>query len=177
MIHSNQSNKTQSSDTQIANTYETGNSRVPETAAAITSEIKASELSKTNLNSMLRSKGIPPTSQRMIIAEQLLSKHQHVTADQLHETLCQTSNRVSKATVYNTLGLFVQKGLIREIFINGCQSYYDSNTSPHHHIYNVDSGELFDINDSLSQYLENIPLPPDTSIDCLDVVVRIKNQA
>lgn len=125
---------------------------------------------------MLRDRGIYPTSQRLAIANTLFAEHQHVTAEQLHETLCQSGLRVSKATVYNTLGLFVKKGMLREIFIEANRTFYDSNASHHHHYYNLDTGDLSDIIDPLPLHLTTVKLPQGTSVETVDVVIRIRNK-
>lgn len=135
----------------------------------------SSVFTNNEIHSLLRSSGIYPTSQRMVVARVLFAKHQHITADQLHETLLQTGSRVSKATVYNSLKLFVEKGLLREIFIDSSRTYYDSNTSRHHHYYNIDTGDLGDLMEELS-YLPDAYLPYGTSLENVDIVVRVRNE-
>lgn len=95
-----------------------------------------------NIENMLRQYGVYPTQQRMAIARVLFAQQQHVTADQLHSRLQEHGSKVSKATVYNTLGLFATNGLLNEIFIDPNHVYYDSNNSHHHHFYNVDTGQI-----------------------------------
>ena len=137
----------------------------------------SSILSDNDIFSMLRTRGIFPTSQRMVVARVLFAKYQHVTADQLHESLLHAGSRVSKATVYNTLKLFVAKGLLREIFIDSSRTYYDSNTSHHHHYYNMDTGDLGDISEDLSYLPNDADLPTGTSLENVDIVVRVRSQA
>ncbi|WP_316367231.1 Fur family transcriptional regulator [Candidatus Thiodiazotropha sp. CDECU1] len=119
--------------------------------------------------------GINLTKQRGIIANTLFARNQHVTAEQLYEMLNQTGARVSKATVYNTLGLFVRKGLVREIFIDASRTFYDSNNSHHHHFYNVDTGDLIDVKDRLAHHFVDQELPEGTAMDVVDLVIRVKN--
>ena len=119
--------------------------------------------------------GINLTKQREIIANTLFARNQHVTAEQLYEALKSTGARVSKATVYNTLGLFVRKGLVREIFIDASRTFYDSNTSHHHHFYNVDTGDLIDVKDRLAHHFVDQELPAGTAMDMVDLVIRVKN--
>ncbi len=133
--------------------------------------------SDNEIFSMLRTRGIFPTSQRMVVARMLFAKYQHITADQLHESLLRAGSRVSKATVYNTLKLFVDKGLLREIFIDSSRTYYDSNTSHHHHYYNMDTGDLGDLTDDLSFLPNDDDLPAGTSLENVDIVVRVRNAA
>ncbi len=123
----------------------------------------------------LKAQGVFPTQQRMIIANVLFSKNQHLTADQVDDLVRESKHQVSKATIYNTLGLFVKKNLLNEIHIDSSRTFYDTNTQPHQHFYNIDSGKLTDIN--LNQLPEIIQeqLPEDTQVDTVDIIVRIRN--
>ena len=84
--------------------------------------------------------GVAPTPQRLEIAEILLERPQHLSADQILELLRQKGSRVSKATVYNTLKRFARAGLVREVLVDPSKVFYDSNTSEHHHLYDVSTG-------------------------------------
>ena len=125
----------------------------------------------------LREHGIFPTGQRLSVARLLLTKHQHVTADQLHVMLRNQGVQISKATVYNTLNLFAEKGLIREIVVDATLTYFDSNSAPHHHFYNLDEGKLIDSPEPLCALLPSAELPPGTKLEEVDVVVKIRNLA
>jgi len=127
------------------------------------------------LITMLQEHGIKPTQQRLQIASVLFAKPQHVSADQVLDQVNKLAGiYVSKATVYNTLGLFTRKGLIREVIINSTKVFYDSTTHPHHHIYNVDTGMLMDL-DADEININGLPTPPaGTRIDGVDVVVRVR---
>lgn len=124
---------------------------------------------------ILREHDINPTAQRIDVAEYMLARPQHLSAEQVLHALQQAGHTVSKATIYNTLGLFVEKGLVREVNVDSSRAFYDSNTSRHHHFYNVDSGELRDIEgDSLQ--VANLPsIPPGTRMDSIDVIIRVRN--
>jgi Fur family iron response transcriptional regulator len=128
------------------------------------------------LESRLRQCNIHPTGQRLSIASVLLSRHQHVTADTLHERLREAGEQVSKATIYNTLSLFVEKGLIREIVVESGKTYYDSNNTHHHHIFNLDTGELTDTIEPLAERLGSVHIPSGTDLESIDVVVRVRNK-
>lgn len=128
------------------------------------------------IEAILRDHQVYPTAQRMAIAKILFARHQHVTADQLHTRLKQGGFLVSKATVYNTLALFVENGLLFEIFIDPSCVYYDSNIAHHHHFYNVDTGELTDIAEDLAPRFNNANLPEGTQFEDVDIVIRIRNQ-
>lgn len=125
---------------------------------------------------ILQAHGILPTTQRVELAVLLLSAPQHWSADQILSRLDETGASVSKATVYNTLGLFAERGLIREVIADPTKTFYDSNTSPHHHFYNVDDGTLTDF-DSDEIALEHLPQAPDGArMEGIDIVVRISNR-
>lgn len=81
---------------------------------------------------------------------------------------------MSKATVYNTLGLFVEKGLLSRVLVNSGKVMYDSNTKPHHHFYDVESGELEDIDHSDIEIGTLPEAGDDVEIEGVDVVVRIR---
>jgi Fur family iron response transcriptional regulator len=115
------------------------------------------------------------TKQRRVIADTLFARHQHVTAEQLYDAVRETGARVSKATVYNTLGLFVRKGLVKEIFIDSSRTFYDSNINHHHHFYNVDTGDLIDIKERLAPHFVEQDLPEGTAMEKVDIVIRVRN--
>jgi len=134
------------------------------------------DLSTKAVIQRLESCSIYPTPQRIKIAEVMLDKFQHLSADNILQAVNAEGAVVSKATVYNTLGLFAKKGLVREVIVDPSKVFYDSNTSEHHHFYNVDTGELSDINfGDLS--IEQLPsLPKKTQMDGVDVIIRLRNK-
>jgi len=133
-------------------------------------------MNDTEIQAWLERHGVLPTSQRMAIGRVLFSNAQHLSADQVMARMCQRGAAVSKATVYNTLGLFASKGLIREVIVDPARVVYDSNTEPHHHFYNVDTGELIDF-DGASVPLGELPVaPPGTEVCGVDVIVRVQGR-
>ena len=123
---------------------------------------------------LLTQKGITPTQQRVEIGMAMLTKYQHMSADQVLERVNAESNLVSKATVYNTMSLFLDKGLVKEVNVDSSKVFYDSNTQPHHHFYNVDTGTLYDI-DAAHLELKEVPTPPElASIKGVDIIVRVQ---
>ena len=85
--------------------------------------------------------------------------------------------KISLATIYNTVYAFKKKGYLKEISITSEKSYFDTNTSSHHHFFDVRENELIDINSSQIQ-LKNIPNPPKgKSIKDVDVVINIENDS
>ena len=124
----------------------------------------------------LRAADINPTAQRIAVAEVLFEAPAHFSAEQVLDRLQRESHvSVSKATVYNTLGLFARQGLVREVVVDPNRTVFDSNTAPHHHIYNVDDGSLIDVPlDAAS--LARLPVrPAGTEVVGVDVVVRVRN--
>ncbi len=118
--------------------------------------------------------GILATPQRLEIASVLLDKPQHLSAEQVIETLRQCGSSVSKATVYNTLNLFVERGLVRECVVDPVRRFYDSNTRMHHHFYDVDTGELTDIPRERIKFAELPELPEDGCMDCVEVLIKVR---
>jgi len=123
----------------------------------------------------LNSHGISPTHQRVEIAQVLFSKAQHVSAEQVLTLVNKGKTVSSKATIYNTLGLFARKGLLREVIIDPNKVFYDTNTTAHYHFYNEDTGTLEDI-DTNSLDISKLPEPPNgTRTEAVDVIIRLKN--
>ena len=120
--------------------------------------------------------GILPTPQRLKIAEILLAKPQHLSADQIIDRLRRTGSNVSKATVYNTLNLFAERGLVRELCVDRERRFYDSETRSHHHFYNVDTGELTDIDDSEISFGRMPELPAGTRGQSVEVLIKIRGR-
>ncbi len=124
---------------------------------------------------VLSSFGINPTLQRQDIASLLLSEDKHLSAEDILIKVNKEVVRASKATVYNTLNLFVRKGLIREVLVDPQRVFYDGNTQPHYHMYNIDTKELTDI-DAQDIEIPNIPgIPPDQQLDGIDIVIKVRN--
>ena len=132
--------------------------------------------SKPDIAGMLRNHGILPTQQRLMIARVLFERLQHYSADQVMISVNDGRDRVSKATVYNTLGLFARNGLIREIIVDPTRVFYDPNTANHHHFYNVDTGELIDIDPADLQVMGLPDLPAGTVAEGVDVIVRLRSE-
>jgi Fur family iron response transcriptional regulator len=133
-------------------------------------------LFRSDITDRLRIHGIAPTHQRVEIASVLFSRCEHLSADQILAAVNIRHSETSKATVYNTLRLFLEKGLIRELIVDPSKVFYDPNTQPHHHFYNTESGELTDIPASSLQ-LAGVPImPAGMEAESIDVIVRIRPQ-
>ena len=123
---------------------------------------------------MLRTHGITPTHQRIEIALVLLEKRWHPCADQILAAVNVRCAETSKATVYNTLKLFLDKGLVRELIVDPNKVFYDSNTSVHHHFYDMSSGEITDI-PAEGVRIDGLPaLPPGMVTAGIDIIVRTR---
>jgi Fur family iron response transcriptional regulator len=132
---------------------------------------------RDNMADLLRSHGINPTHQRIEIAYALFGRQEHLSADQIMAIVNDRHSETSKATVYNTLNLFKQHQLVREVIVDPSKVFYDPNTAPHHHFFNVESGELMDI-DGTDVRVEGLPaLPEGLVTEGVDVIVRIRSRA
>lgn len=97
------------------------------------------------LAEQLQAHGVKPSAQRLAIAEYVLATQDHPSADRVLEEVRERLPMISRATVYNTLNLFVEKGLLKRLsIIEGC-SVYDPRGEPHHHLVDEDTGEIRDI--------------------------------
>lgn len=132
-------------------------------------------LSRAEVIEEMRKKGVNPTQQRVEIAQVLFARPQHVSAEQVMGMVNKHNSVASKATIYNTLGLFARKGLIREVIVDPTKVFYDPTISPHHHFYNIDTGELMDVDTHNVVVGQLPPLPPGTVAEGVDVVIRVRN--
>ena len=122
----------------------------------------------------LKAVKLRPTRQRLALARLLFDQgDRHVSAEQLHGEAVEAGIRVSLATVYNTLHQFTTAGLLREVVVQPGRSYFDTNTSDHHHFFIEATGHLEDIpGDSVA--LARLPEPPKgTRIERVEVIVRV----
>ena len=128
----------------------------------------------------LRNSGLRPTKQRIKICEALFNTEKtfHFTVNDLAKMMQKNFNeKISLATVYNTLHAFKKKGYVKEISLWNDISYFDTNISSHHHFYDTKTNELIDI-DSSKIELKNIPNPPKgKSIKEIDVVINVENDS
>ena len=124
----------------------------------------------------LRNAGLRPTRQRLALAKLLFDSHdRHVTAEILHGEALEANVRVSLATVYNTLHQFNSAGLLREIVVDSGRSYFDTNISDHHHVFNEDSRELMDIEGGQIGITGLPAIEAGQKMSRIDVIVRVKN--
>lgn len=122
----------------------------------------------------LQARGIRATAQRLQIAELLLAAPQHLSAEQIAETLRSRGIEVSKATVYNTLNLFAARGLIRQLAIDDTRSWFDSNVEPHYHFHDETTGVLTDVALPEVAFSRLPPVPQGMEVASLDLVIRLR---
>lgn len=120
--------------------------------------------------------GLRPTRQRMVLADLLVGdgQNRHVTAESLFDAVSATEERVSLATVYNTLRAFCDAGLMREITVDGSKSYFDTNMSDHPHFYWEDTATLSDAPADQLQISCLPDVPEGAEIAKVDVVIRLR---
>jgi Fur family iron response transcriptional regulator len=122
----------------------------------------------------LRGAGLRPTRQRLALAKLLFTgPDRHVTAESLCEEAHTIGVRVSLATVYNCLNQFTESGLLRQVVVDGTRTYFDTNTSEHHHFFRESSLTLTDIPGGTVQ-VDGLPTPPPGArIARVEVIVRL----
>ncbi len=130
----------------------------------------------TNFIRKLRSSGLRPTKQRIKISEVLFDREKtfHFTINQLAKIISEKLNeKISLATVYNTVHAFKKKGYLKEISINSDKSYFDTNTSVHHHFFDEDTNELIDCD---QDNVESINIKENFTgkkINSIEVLIRV----
>ena len=126
----------------------------------------------------LRSSGLRPTKQRIKICEILFNSQKtfHFTINDLVEKISNTTNdKISLATVYNTVHAFKKKGYLKEIPINSDQSYFDTNTSHHHHFYDESQKDLIDIDDADVEPVKINTKIAGKKITSVEVLVKVED--
>ena len=135
-----------------------------------------------NLNfiSKLRKSGLRPTKQRITICQALFNTEKtfHFTINDLVKIMQKNFNeKISLATVYNTVHAFKKKGYVKEISLGNDKSYFDTNVNSHHHFFDTKTNELVDI-DAEEIILKNIPNPPvGKSIKDIEVIINVENDS
>jgi len=124
----------------------------------------------------LRSSGLRPTKQRLKICEVLFNRDDtfHFTINDLAKSISNELNeKISLATVYNTIHAFKNKGYLKEISINSDKSYFDTNTTNHHHFFDEDTNELIDCGE---QIIETPKIKKNISgkkINSIEVLIKV----
>jgi Fur family iron response transcriptional regulator len=133
---------------------------------------------KVSIDKRVRDAGLRPTRQRVALADLLFAKgDRHLSAEELHEEAQSAGVPVSLATVYNALHQFTEAGLLRILAVEGARTYFDTNTSDHHHFFIEGENKVFDIMSGPVR-VTNLPEPPEgMEIVNVDVVVRLRPKA
>ena len=137
---------------------------------------------KMNNNSIfiekLRSSGLRPTKQRLEICRLLFDRKKtfHFTITDLCKIIKKEINKkISLATIYNTVHSFKKKGYLKEISVNNGKSYFDTNTSSHHHFLDVNTNELIDLKKDDVDKIRIKKILPGKKIKSIEVLVKIEN--
>jgi Fur family iron response transcriptional regulator len=123
--------------------------------------------------------GVRPTRQRVALAELLVGDghHRHVTAESLYVAAQSRGEKVSLATVYNTLRAFCEAGLVQEITVDGSKSYFDTRIDDHPHFYWEDDNRLTDAPASQLEIARLPDAPQGMEVAKVDVVIRLRKQS
>ena len=150
--------------------------RDPERPNGIPGMSSAETHSETqSLSGRLTKAGLRPTRQRLALADLLYAAgDRHVTAEQLHKEAGEAGITVSLATVYNTLHQFTGSGLLREVVVEAGRSYFDTNTTDHHHFFVEDELRLTDIPAERVGFVTLPDAPEGTEIERVDLIIRLK---
>ena len=128
----------------------------------------------------LRSSGLRPTKQRLAICKVLFDKKKtfHFTIDNLKKRIEKdTKSKISLATVYNTVHAFKNNGYLKEISLQGNKTFFDTNSSSHHHFYDQDTGDLMDIKNG-DIHVSKLPsAPKGKTIKEIDVTISVANNS
>ena len=133
----------------------------------------------TDFVNKLRNSGLRPTKQRLKICEVLFNTEKtfHFTVNDLSKIISEKlKQKISLATVYNTVHAFKKKGYLKEISINSDKTYFDTNTSHHHHFFDSSTKELIDLsNDQVEKIKINTSLPG-KKISSVEILVKVENE-
>lgn len=142
----------------------------------LSAPISADAPSRDRIVQQLHLHGLKPTHQRVRVAEILMAAPTHMTAEQILAEIRRGGERVSKATVYNTLKVLAQRGLVRQIHLDPERSVYDSTIAPHHHFHDLETGELQDIDPNDIEFSRFPTLPEGMEAEAIEVVIRLRKK-
>ena len=137
-------------------------------------------MKKIDIFNKLRSSGLRPTKQRVEIAKFLFERDKtfHFTVEKLNKIISKKDNveKISLATIYNTIDAFKKAGYVKEILTNNNTSYFDTNVSSHHHFYDDETNELTDINYNEIEVAKVPHAPKGKKIKDVEVIIRLQKQ-
>lgn len=130
---------------------------------------------KTDAKALLQRHGIKQTSQRVDIVKVLHQNDGHFTPETVYQRLKASGAHVSKATIYNTLSLLLDRRMIRQVIVHKGKAFYCAMMTPHHHFFETKTEKLIDI-DTSNMDITGLPdLPPGTELEGIDLVIRVKS--
>ena len=135
--------------------------------------------SKVNFVEKLRNSGLRPTKQRIKICEVLFNNYKtfHFTINELSKIIAEKiEEKISLATIYNTVHAFKKEGYLKEISINTDKSYFDTNTSHHHHFFDNLTKELTDLNNEDVEKIQINKSLPGKKISSVEILVKVENE-
>ena len=134
---------------------------------------------KTNFIEKLRNSGLRPTKQRLKICDVLFNtdKTFHFTINDLSKIIREKlSEKISLATIYNTIHAFEKKGYLKEIAINSSQTYFDTNISVHHHFFDEKERKLIDLENDQVEPIKIKKTIPGKKIKSVEVLIRVDSE-
>tara|TARA_B110000238_G_scaffold170117_1_gene187327 strand:+ start:680 stop:1084 length:405 start_codon:yes stop_codon:yes gene_type:complete len=125
---------------------------------------------------ILKEAKLRPTKQRVTLISNIYKYgNRHVNAENLHKEILDTGDKVSLATVYNTLHHLTNLGFLRQVKVNSSQNYFDTNITAHHHFFDKSNNSLIDISKDTIK-IQGIPTPPNNKkVSEVEVIISIKN--
>jgi len=123
-----------------------------------------------------RDLNVTPTKQRVDLAQLIFAKKQHFTASDLISLADKNGLNISMATIYNTLSLLEDKGMLKTINIDNELKFYDTNLENHHHLYNTTMSTLTDIAHDRVTFSELPELPKTLEIESTELLIKVKNK-
>jgi Fur family iron response transcriptional regulator len=123
-----------------------------------------------------RDLNVTPTKQRVDLAQLIFAKKQHFTASDLISLADKNELNISMATIYNTLSLLEDKGMLKTINIDNELKFYDTNLENHHHLYNTTMSTLTDIAHDRVAFAELPELPRTLEIESTELLIKVKNK-
>jgi Fur family iron response transcriptional regulator len=137
----------------------------------------ADHVAPPDVVAMLMEAGLRPTQQRIALAQLLFGQgDRHLTAEMLHGEAERSGEKVSLATVYNTLNLFAKNGMLREFGVDGSTTYFDTRTGDHHHFFIEGEGEIRDIPMTQIRIGKMATVPEGYEISRVDLVIRLRKR-
>ena len=131
---------------------------------------------ETKYENIYRDLNVTPTKQRLDLAKLIFAKKQHFTAADLISLADKNRLNISMATIYNTLSLLEDKGMLKTINIDNELKFYDTNLENHHHLYNTTMSTLTDIAHDRVTFAELPELPNTLEIESTELLIKVKNK-